>query len=409
MANTFASTTLTQTVGILKNFYAGPIVTQFNDEIPLYGKMEKGSEKYNGVQVIRPLKVRRNPGIGATSDGGTLPKIGTQTTLQAAITAKFNYVRFGVTGPMMAASQGDKGAFVSAVTYEMEQGLEDLKNDVNRQMFWQGDGQLATVAANAVASNVISISGRESTEPALKYLDVGMVIDIYSSAGVLMAQGVEITAVTATNKLSLTATLTLSSAVSTSSTDIIVHSGSYNNEIQGLLTSLGATQTSTIYGIDRSAYPIYQGNVINAAGGQLTLDLMQQAYNAAKQQGGATINAVFCDYASERMYNKLLVADKRYIGKVAGDGTFSKENGSYLEFAGVPVVADKDCPLRFFFLDSKHWKKYVLRDLEWANESGSDLIAQVSADAYEARLRLFANIFAEKPSANAALRNYISP
>jgi len=405
MANNFASTAaLNGALGILKSFYAGPIKTQFNDELPLYKHMEKGSEKYNGLQVNRPLKVRRNPGIGATSDGGILPKIGQQTTIQAVINAKFNYLRFGVTGPMLKASQGDKGSFVSAMSYEMEEGLNDLKADVDRQLFWSGNGQLATVSANAVASTVITATGRESTEAGNKFLSVGMMIDIHNTSGVLQASNVEITALTGTT----TVTLTLSSAVTCSSTDLIVRSGAYNMEMQGILTSQDGG-TTTIYSVDRSAYPVYGGNLVSASSGQLTLDLMQQAYNEAKRRGNGKINAIYCDYDSERFYNKLLIPDKRFVGKTKGDGTFSDLNGSYLEFGGVPVVPDQFMPRRFAFLDVSTWKKYVLCDLEWADESGSYMIAQTSADAYEARLRLFANIFPEKPSANSVLSSYISP
>lgn len=403
MANQFAS--ISSAMAILKNYYAGPIVSQFNDEIPLYKYMEKGKEKWSGLQVIRPLKVRRNPGIGATSDGGLLPAIGQQTTVQAQISAKFNYLRFGVTGPMIKSSQGDKGAFVDVMSYEMEQGLIDLKNDVNRQLFWDGTGNLATVSANAVASNVVTVTGRTSTEDGSKFLDVGMVIDFYSAAGAPVATGVSIVSLSGT----ATATLTLSTNVTVSATDVVVRSGAYGNEIQGLLTSLDGG-TSTIYNVNRSTYPVYQGNSISGNGGQLTLDLMQQALNAARSRGGAKINAVYCDYNSERFYNKLLVADKRYVGtKVKGDGTFSSTDQSYLEWAGVPVIPDKDSPQRIWMLDTKTWKKYVLCELEWTDETGSYMIAQTSADQFESRLRLFANLFPEKPSANAVLSSYISP
>jgi hypothetical protein len=401
MANQFAS--ISSAVSLLKNYYAGPLVSQFNDEIPIYKQMEKGKEKWNGQQVVRPIKVRRNQGIGAVSDGGTLPAIGQQTTQQALIAAKYNYLRFGVTGPMLKASQGDKGAFVSAMEYEMSEGMNDLKSDVNRQLFWDGTSDLATVSANAVASTVITVTGRESTEDGNKFLDVGVVIDIYSGT-TLVASGVSITAISGTT----TATLTLSAAVTCSANDIVVRSGSFGNEIQGILTQLDGL-TTTVFGIDRSLYPAFQGNVVSASGGQLTLDLMQQAYNQGKQRGGAKYDAVFCDYASERFYNKLLVAGKRYTGTVVGDGTFSSKDGSYLEFAGCKVVPDKDMPQRFAFLDSKGWKKYVLAELEWADETGSLMIAQTSSDSFEARLRLFANIFCEKPSAQAILRSYISP
>lgn len=90
MANSFAS--ISNAMAILKNYYAGPIVSQFNDNLPIYKGAEKGKEKWNGLQVVRPVKVRRNQGIGATSDGGLLPTIGQQTTAQALIAAKFNYL-----------------------------------------------------------------------------------------------------------------------------------------------------------------------------------------------------------------------------------------------------------------------------------------------------------------------------
>ena len=77
MANSFASSSLAATVGLLKNWYADAIVSQFNDEIPLYNHMESGREKAAGLQVVRAVKVRRNQGIGWTTDGGLLPAIGT--------------------------------------------------------------------------------------------------------------------------------------------------------------------------------------------------------------------------------------------------------------------------------------------------------------------------------------------
>jgi hypothetical protein len=53
--------------------------------------------------------------------------------------------------------------------------------------------------------------------------------------------------------------------------------------------------------------------------------------------------------------------------------------------------------------------KYVLSELEWASETGSELIVQTSSDLFEVRLRLFANLFNEFPASCAVLRNYISP
>ena len=90
MANQFGS--ISSQAGILKQVFQGPIVNQFNDDCNVYRGAAKGQFPWVGQQVNRPLKVRRNPGIGATTDGGTLPKIGKQTTVQANILAKYNYL-----------------------------------------------------------------------------------------------------------------------------------------------------------------------------------------------------------------------------------------------------------------------------------------------------------------------------
>lgn len=402
MANQFAS--ISSAVSILKNWYAGPIVSQFNDEIPFYREIEKGKEKFNGQQVIRPVKVRRNPGIGATSDGGNLPSIGQQTTQQAQITAKYNYLRFGITGPMIKASQGDKGAFVSAMEFEMSEGLTDLKQDVNRQLMWNGNSTLGTVSANATASNTITVTGRSSGENGNKYLDVGIVIDIVSG-GVVTNSAIAITGISGTT----TATLTLAAPVTCSANDLVIRTGTFNNEVQGIQYTLDGG-TTTIYNINRSTYPVYQGNVLSNSSQSLSLNFMKQGWNQGKQRGGAKYDLVLGDFDSERYYEKLLIADKRYMGKVKGDGTFSEKDENYLEYGGLPFVSDKDMSdPNIAFLDTKQWKKYVLAELEWADETGTYLIAQTSADAFEARLRLFFNMFCEKPSAQVLLQTYVSP
>lgn len=346
----------------------------------------------------------------AVVEGGNLPAIGKQTVVQATISAKYNYLRAGITAQMIAASQTDRGAFISALSYEMNEGLIDLKNDFNRQLFWNGDGCLALVSANAVSTNVITAGGRTSTENGNKYLQPGMMIDIVSaSTGLVVASQVGISSMTGT----ATVTLTLTAAVTCSATDLIIRAGSSGNELQGIQYSQDGG-TTAIFGVNRSTYPVYQGNLISGSSGQLSLSLMQQAYNEARRRGGATIDANYCDFDSERYYNKLLVADRRYVsqgnGKVTGDGTFSDKTKSYLEFGGVPVIPDKDCSLQFLFLDSSTWKKYELGPfLKFADETGSELLPTVAADQFELRLRAWANLFPEKPASNARLYTYVSP
>lgn len=406
MSNAFQS--ISSGLAQLKNYYQGPIVDQLNEETPIYRGAEKGKHSWSGLQVVRPLKVRRNQGIGATSDGGTLPAIGRQTTVQAIIPAKFNYLRFGITGPMIKASQNDVGSFVRSAAYELQEGYKDLQTDVNRQMSWDGSGTLAKVNATVVASTSVVIKGRETTEPALKFIDIDGTYDIYTSAGVLVQAGVSVLAITSGDASSSTATLTVSPAVSASADDVWVRANSYGYEIQGLLTQLDGA-TSTVFNINRALYQSTQGNVINLANGQLTLDKLQQAWNEGMRRGAAKYSAIYSDFDSLRFYQKLLTPDKRYTNTVKGDGGFAEKDKFYLDFNGVAWVPDKDCPTRIFFLPESVITKYVLSEMEFADETGSMYIAQTSADSFETRVRLFANLFNEKASASAVLKNYLSP
>lgn len=392
----------------LKNFYQGPIVDQFSEDVAIYRGSDKGKYPWSGQQVIRPLKTRRNPGIGATSDGGNLPAIGRQTTIQAIILPKYNYLRFGVTGPMIEASKSDVGSFVRSASFELEEGYNDLKSNANRQMSWDGTGDLCTSNAAVVASTTVVLAGRESTEPALKFVDVGSDLDIYTTGGVLVQAGVTIVSITTGTAISATATVVFDQAVSCSAGDVFVQTGSFGNEIQGLLTQLDGG-TSTVFSIDRSTYLSAQGNVIDLASGTLTLNAIQQGEDEAERRGGRLINCLYSDFSSRRMYQKLLTADKRYVNTVKGDGGFSDATKNYLEWNGKPWIADKDCPTRIFLLPDKYIEKYVLTEMAFADETGSMYIAAAENDALEVRIRLFANLFNSKAAGSAVLKSYISP
>lgn len=207
---------------------------------------------------------------------------------------------------------------------------------------------------------------------------------------------------------SATATIVLDTAVTVSANDVIVRAGSFGNEVQGLLTQLDGA-TSTVFNIDRASYPITQGNVLDFSSTQLTLDQLQNLWDAGAQRGGGKYSAIYSDFGSRRMYQKLLTTDKRYVNTVKGDGGFSNKSENYLEFNGIAWVADKDCPQRIFMLPSETIEKHVLCEMEIADEQGSMYFQQVGVDAYEVRMRLFFNLFNAQAAASGVALGYTSP
>jgi len=127
------------------------------------------------------------------------------------------------------------------------------------------------------------------------------------------------------------------------------------------------------------------------------------------RRGAAKYSAIYSDFTSLRYYQKLLTPDKRYTNTVKGDGGFAEKDKFYLDFNGIAWVPDPDCPTRVFFLPENKIVKYVLAEMEFADETGSMYLAQTNADAFETRVRLFANLFNEQASASVVEKGYISP
>ncbi len=205
-------------------------------------------------------------------------------------------------------------------------------------------------------------------------------------------------------------------AVTAAATDVVVRANSFGQEISGLLTQLDGG-TSTVFGVVRASYVAALGNVIfgtndgtsTGTGIPLSLGMLQQAEDEAERRGGRGVNALYSDFGSRRMYQKLLTADKRYVNVVKGDGGFASEDKNYLEWNGKPWVADKDCPQRIFFLPDKYIEKYVLSEMQFADETGSMYIAAAENDQLEVRIRFFANLFNAKASGSSVVQSYVTP
>lgn len=410
MAN--LSQTITSGLAELKNFYQGPMIDLINEEIPIYRACEKIKEGWSGYQVIRPLRTSRGQGIGATSDGGALPKKGRQTTVQATIAAKFNYLRFSVTGPMIKASQSDIGSFVRSAAFELEMGYKDLKTDISRQLSWNGVGDLALISTAAVASTSVVIAGRTGAEAALKYIDVNTTFDIIDSNANLIQSGITVVSISVGTASSATATIITDVPVTASAAYKLIRSGSNGQEIQGIYYANDGGTTS-IYGVNRATNLAFQGNytdLTSVPNPILSIDAMQTPFNEGLRRGNVnSYNACWTDFTTLRYYQKLLTPDKRYSNTMEGDGTFGSKGKFYLDFNGIPVIPDKDSPQRIVFLPAETCKMYELCAMSFADETGSMYIADSDVDSLEVRIRHFTNFFPEQPAAMGVLVGYTSP
>lgn len=431
---------------ILKIDYQGPIREQLNSATILLSKLRRNDREYQGKQAYLPLHKGRNVGVGARAESGTLPSAGNQQYDKAVFTTKYNYGRIRLTGPAIEASRNNVGSFVRAIQSEIQGLMRDLKVDLNRQLFHDGTSCL---------TQTISNSGTTIEVESTRFLQTGMQIVFANGADGTDKSGAGTTTVSSiTDSNTFVASTAPGSALDTN--DIIIRGDSadpanasrdYTSsttwrtplEMWGLeavlndmnpgrnrtdteATAVGARGfdqdlSSGRFGeINRVGDTFWDVNMLSptapgaAAGADrdLTLDLMQQAFDEAEIEGDADPGLILTNHAIKRRYAALLQADKRYPagGEITLDGGYRA-----LEFNGVPLVADKDASLtatpqflkRLYFITMSSMEMLVLSDWKWMERDGAVLCRVANKDEYEATLYAYMQLACDRPNANSVL------
>jgi hypothetical protein len=164
-------------------------------------------------------------------------------------------------------------------------------------------------------------------------------------------------------------------------------------------------------GIDRSSAAYWKANVLGNSGTNrdLTLDLMQQAYDESDIQGDSRPGAILTNHAMKRRYAALLIADRRYPGSETpfeGDGGWRG-----LEFNDGIVMADKDAGKSddpstlnaMYFVTMAGLERHVSSDWEWMQEDGAILSRVASRDAYGAIYRTYFQLVCPRPNMHTKL------
>ena len=377
---------------ILKEHYLPAIRRQLNDTTVLLQRLRRDTENVYGREYVIALSYGRNEGVGARPEGGILPTPQSQKYDNLKLKVTYNYGRIKVTGPVIAATRRDVGAFVRAVESEMRGLLRDLRKDINRQLFGDGSGVLA-VCGTTSNSTTVQLAATAD----MRNFRVGMVVDILAIAdGTPVATGVTITAIDRVNK-----TITISGApVTTSASHAVYRTGNYGAEIIGLDAWLGK-DNNTIGGIDRTTAEWFRPNILHNSGTPraLSLDLMQQAEDAADIAASGRPSLLITSHAVRREYLGLLEDIRRFVNTQRLDGGWEA-----VMYNDKPLVVDPDCQEdRIYFIDESTFAIGQMSDFDWMDRDGAVLHRTANEDAYEATLFWYSQLGCDTPAANSVL------
>jgi hypothetical protein len=422
-----AGATLTTVDSILKEYYLGPVVEQLNNEVLLLSRLESRSEDLVGKAAFVPLHYGRSSGIGAVGESAALPSAGNQTYTRAEYDLKYLYGRIQVTGPSMAKTKSDAGAFLQTLKGELDGVRNDLRKDLARQIYGTGSAVIATASAQtwtsgATTTNTLTLASWEALKKGQIY--AGQKVDLlsYSSGAPTVLVSATVDSVTIVGATDSTITISFTSTTPTSAwaTSTIVRTGAVasqnryalgtrSNEIDGLArivtssapssSSSGNSGYQTVGKIDAYANSFWDNQRV-AVSGALTIMKIQQALNLARQQA-ANPSLMITSLGVQREFYRLLQANQQFVepGKTSYEAGFST-----LMYAGMPVVADIDAPWStMYVLDESTLKVFSDQDFHFLDADGNTLRQVSNYDAYEAIMVRYMNLGATNRNKNVVM------
>jgi hypothetical protein len=447
------ATNLSTLSNILKEYYLGPVAEQLNNEVLLLSRLESKTEDLVGRRAYVPLHWGRSGGVGARAESAALPSAGQQQYEKAVYDLKYLYGRVEVTGPSMAKTKNEAGAFLQALKSELDGIRNDLRKDLARQVYGDGTAKIATATAVTGTSGVTMTVGSEPVRKGQLY--PGMRVNVYASGGtaytasagsiagpgwgvtspdtsVFVISAADITAGTITLNTP-TATFAIGDylvragvgsyaaqeAVATGATGAITNAGTYalSDEVDGLQRIVsdsatafgGITPTGSAFWWDNqrvtTAVVDQRQNSADPAGitgatatgsfgyQDLTFGTVQQGLNKARIAGGMP-SSIVTSFGVQREFFTLFTTQVQYIDPKTLD---YQQGFKTLSYNGMPVIADIEAPYgKMYILDESTLKVYSDQDWHFLDADGLTLRQVTGYDKFEAIMARYMNIGATR-------------
>lgn len=394
---------------ILKEYYLGPVTEQLNNEVLLLSRLEAKSEDLVGKRAYVPLHWGRSSGVGARAENAALPEAGRQRYEKAVYDLKYLYGRVEVTGPSMAKTKNEAGAFLQALKSELDGVRNDLKKDLARQIYGDGTGTIATGTGNGNAGGTTILVGPEAIRKGQIY--AGMLINV-DRAGTLLVDSsspaistfevasVDVSAGTVTVTVALaSASRPFASGDKIRRVGVTTSAASEGNtyalsdEVDGIQRIVADSPTA-LGGITPTGTATWWDNQRVTSVGALSLGEIQQGLNRARTAGGMP-TSIITSLGVQREFYNLLTTYVRYVEPQSNLGYSAGFKA--LDYNGMPVIADIDAPYgHMYILDESTMKVFSDQDWHFLDADGLTLRQVTGYDKFEAILARYMNLGATR-------------
>lgn len=336
-------------------------------------------------------------GFGMSEERANTPSANAPLYNKFDYSSKDAYVDIQISHKDIKLGQSNRAALIDTVKDAMDASYEAANWNVARMLFGDGTGKLAALAAaTSTSSDVITVDNTDR-------LIEGLVIDIYTEAGVLSTASAQIVAIDHETKK---VQLSKNPAAQVSSGFVVVQN-SYNREITGLKSIFDAN-VANIYGVKKSDNPWVKPYSLDAKQ-DIDDTKITDAVAFARDKRNTKIDLIMAGPGAFREYeyymkegagNTTIVDKRKFVGGAVGYDVLC---GNQL----VTIVRERFVP------DDKMWgvdtKQFSLRQTGWdfAAHQGSIFTLRPDTSVYRALLANYMELICKTPGGCVEIRNCV--
>lgn len=257
-------------------------------------------------------------------------------------------------------------AVAQAVDYEMSSKVENLRKQITRQIFGNGDSLIAqcTTTSGSATVNLLS-TGLGNQAIVRTWLYPGQQIDIGTTGNETLR--VADAVIQSVSESTSAPTITIDSSITTASTDFVsianARSGATSYETNGLQNIVSLT--ASLGGISPATVPGWKAAGVDTTAQALGLPVLyKQQRNIFQRTGNDPTWALTSPAQREALY----IALQSQV-RFAGDGNLGAGKVQQLMLGNTAVEAQPDCPDPFFyFLTKEKLMSIRTQKPEWASK-----------------------------------------
>lgn len=397
---------------LLQDVYIPGLQKLFNQNRPFAERLEKITDKtrFKGRQLVLGLKEGNNQGIGARTEGDTLPTPGRSSVLNMQVGFKKHYAIARISSDLLATADGDEGSFADAATEEVDGTIDELKQDLAlHETYGAGYGEMGRIAAGGVSGTTLTMETTPTVVnmPGSRYFRKNSLVESYTalSGGAAGASGRTVTGVTPASS-----TITVDANTGFTAGDYVFRDGNRGKTMMGLRGIIDdGTHVATFQGLSRTTYPLLKANVLGNSGTlrAWTPELMDELCTEAWNNGqGQYPTCVASRLEIQRRAAAYIRADRR-----ADMAVMTLDNGykavSWTHPGGnVPWFVDQHIMPNTVFAPHEPDLGYAeLEPVQWEKRDGTMWRFVDRTHEFEAWLFTMLNMFSRRCNNHSVLRD----